>query len=124
MFKKPPASPTQQKGLRFEELALVYLLNQGLDFLQKNYHRRFGEIDLVMRESATIVFIEVRSREKSNYGNAFETVNKTKQQKLIRTAQLYLIQQGLYEQVPARFDVISATIQQSKPVLEWIRNAF
>lgn len=124
MFKTKPRSPSQQKGLYFEKLALTYLKKQGLVLLEQNYHCRFGEIDLVMRDNAAVVFIEVRFREKSEFGFAFDTVDKRKQQKLIKTAQLYLLQHELYEQVSSRFDVISATIQQNKPKLQWIRNAF
>ena len=77
-----------------------------------------------MRDNSVIVFIEVRFREKTAFGFAFDTVDKHKQQKLIKTAQLYLLQHGISEQVNARFDVISATIQQDKPELVWISNAF
>lgn len=124
MFKNTPGSPSQQKGLYFENLALNYLKKQGLILLQRNYHCRFGEIDLVMQDATGIVFIEIRFRGNIDYGSAFDSVNRYKQEKIIRTARLYLLQHGLYEQVPTRFDVVSATKQNGKTSLHWIRNAF
>ncbi|MDC1435751.1 YraN family protein [Gammaproteobacteria bacterium] len=124
MFTKKTASPSQVKGLYYEKLALKYLKKQGLKFLQNNYHCRLGEIDLVMHDQGYIVFIEVRYRENSAFGNGLDTVNKSKQQKLIKTAQLYLIQNGLYEKVPTRFDVISISRSKLKPELSWVKNAF
>ena len=124
MINRTSASPSQKKGLLYEKMALVYLQKQGLKFLQKNYYCRLGEIDLVMLDHTTVVFIEVRYRENTVYGDAFDTVDKIKQNKLIKTAQLYLIQQGTYDKVPARFDVISICKHQGKPELTWVRNAF
>ncbi len=124
MFTRTPSSPSQIKGLYYEKLALRYLKKQGLKFLQKNYHCRLGEIDLVMSDQGYIVFIEVRYRKNTGFGNGLDTVTKNKQQKLIKTAQLYLIQEGLYEKVPARFDVVSISSGKLKPELIWVKNAF
>ena len=124
MFAKKPSSPSQLKGLHYEKLALKYLKKQGLKFLHKNHHCRLGEIDIIMRDHESIVFIEVRYRENSIFGNGLDTVTKSKQQKLIKTAQHYLIQAGLYEKVAARFDVISICQREGKPELIWVKNAF
>lgn len=124
MFAKKPSSPSQIKGLYYENLALKYLKKQGLKLLQKNYHCRLGEIDLIMQDEDCIVFIEVRYRNNADFGNGLDTVNINKQHKLIKTAQLYLIQKGLYEKIPARFDVISISNGELNPQLCWIKNAF
>ena len=124
MFSKKPKSPSQLKGLYYKKLALKHLKKQGLEFLHKNYHCRLEEIDLVMRDEDCIVFTEVRFRENSDFGNGLETVTKSKQQKLIKTAQYFLIRSGLYEKVAARFDVVSICKHHGKPDLIWIRNAF
>ncbi len=124
MFTKTPSGSSQIKGQYYEELALRHLKKKGLKFLQKNYHCRLGEIDLVMCDQDCIVFIEVRYRENADFGNGLDTVNKSKQQKLIKTAQLYLIQKGLYEKVPARFDVVSISGSKLTPELIWVKNAF
>jgi putative endonuclease len=124
MFTRTPSSPSQIKGLYYENLALRHLKKHGLKLLRKNYHCRLGEIDLVMCDQECIVFIEVRYRENADFGNGLDSVNKSKQQKLIKTAQLYLMQEGLYEKVPVRFDVISISSSKLKPELIWIKNAF
>jgi putative endonuclease len=124
MFVGKPMSLSQIKGLYYEKLALKYLKKQGLKFLENNFHSRLGEIDLVMRDKDSIVFIEVRFRENTAFGDGLDTVNKRKQHKLIKTAQLYLIHKGLYEKVPARFDVISISGGKLKPELSWVKNAF
>ena len=124
MFAKKLSSPSQIKGLYYENLALKYLKKQGLKLLQKNYHCRLGEIDLIMQDEDCIVFIEVRYRNNADFGNGLDTVNINKQHKLIKTAQLYLIQKGLYEKIPARFDVISISNGELNPQLCWIKNAF
>lgn len=124
MFAKKPASPSQRKGLYYENLALKHLKKQGLKFSHKNYHCRLGEIDLVMLDRECIVFIEVRYRENLNFGNGLDTVTKSKQGKIIKTAQHYLIQAGLYEKVSVRFDVISISKPEGKAELIWVQNAF
>jgi len=77
-----------------------------------------------MQDEDCIVFIEVRYRNNADFGNGLDTVNINKQHKLIKTAQLYLIQKGLYEKIPARFDVISISNGELNPQLCWIKNAF
>ena len=124
MFAKPPTNPSQLKGLHYEKMALKHLTKQGLKLLHKNYHCRLGEIDLVMRDADYIVFTEVRFRENPDYGNGLDSVTKNKQQKLIKTAQYYLINHGLYEKIAARFDVVSICKSQGKTELVWVKNAF
>jgi len=124
MFEKKPASPTQIKGLYYEKLAFHYLKKQGLKFILNNYYCRLGEIDLVMSDKDCIVFIEVRYRKNADFGRGLDTINKYKQKKLIKTAQFYLIQEGLYEKVSTSFDVISISGSNFKPKLSWIKNAF
>ena len=124
MFSKHTASPSQLTGLYFEKLALKHLKKHKLKLLRRNYHCRLGEIDLVMRDGDCLVFVEVRFRNNTDFGAGLDTVNPGKQRKLILTAQHYLIQAGLYENTPARFDVVSISRQNAKPELVWIRNAF
>ncbi len=124
MFSRKPSSPSQLKGLYYETQALQYLKKQGLKFLQNNFHCRLGEIDLIMRDKDTITFIEVRFRENTGFGDGLDSVNRHKQHKLIKTAQFYLVQEGLYEKVPIRFDVISISGGKLKPELCWVKNAF
>lgn len=80
----------QTEGRTAETLACDFLQKQGLKLIQKNFNCPCGEIDLIMQDKEAVVFVEVRLRRHSHLGTAIETVNRQKQQKLIKTALLYL----------------------------------
>jgi len=86
----------------------------------QNYHCRFGEIDLIMQDNKTLVFVEVRLRSNSKFGSAGASITPQKQQKLIATAQHYLQQHG---DCLCRFDAILMDKADAKHI-EWLRNAF
>ena len=118
--------PAQQRGQAAEAIACRYLLGQGLTLLERNYHSRCGEIDLIMRDGDTIVFVEVRCRSNRNFDTAAESIDYRKQKKLILTAAQYLQKKGLSDRCPARFDVVTmssigATWESG---FEWLRDAF
>lgn len=95
----------QALGQEGEKLALQYLNKQGLVWIESNFRRPFGEIDLIMQDRATLVFVEVRSREKSQFGGAAASITPAKQRRLILAAQAWLKR---YKQLPpCRFDVIA-----------------
>jgi putative endonuclease len=95
----------QQLGQEGEQKALEYLQQQGLVLIEKNYRRPFGEIDLIMREHSTLVFVEVRSRAQGLFGGAAASITPTKQRRLVLAAQSYL---QAYTHPPAcRFDVVA-----------------
>ena len=84
-----------------------------------------GELDLVMRDGDTVVFVEVRYRQQSHWGSAAESVNRAKQHRLIHTAQHYLLNTPRLANQPCRFDVIAAEGDPSNPKsYHWIREAF
>lgn len=107
-------------GLEAEKLAATFLTNHGLKLVTQNYHCRFGEIDLIMTDAKTLVFIEVRLRSNSQFGSAASSITPQKQKKLILTAQHYLQQHG---QSACRFDAILMS-KNNLQNIEWIRNAF
>ena len=111
-------------GLEAEKIAATFLANHGLKLLVQNYHCRFGEIDLVMMEAKTLVFVEVKLRSNSQFGGAVASITLQKQQKLILTAQHYL-QQHVKNQshTACRFDAILMNKADINSI-EWIRNAF
>lgn len=111
-------------GSDAEARAESFLLHQGLVTHCKNYRCKLGEIDLVMQHGETLVFVEVRLRSNPRFSSAAESVNGRKQQKIIRTAQLYLQQRQLTERVPCRFDVVALARDDSTAPPEWIRDAF
>lgn len=111
-------------GLEAEKLAATFLLNQGLTLLAQNYHCRYGEIDLIMQETKTLVFIEVRLRKNSLFGGAGSSITPQKMQKLILTSQHYLQTHNLNQSSqPCRFDAILMDVVDTKSI-EWVRNAF
>lgn len=110
----------QQRGAWGEDFACAYLAQQGLQLINRNYHSRYGEIDLIMQQQQILVFVEVRYRRSASHGSSAESVNFRKQQKIILTAQAYL--QSLAEIPVCRFDVLAIT--GAAPTVEWIQDAF
>ena len=108
-------------GALAEQLAAQYLKRNGLKLLQANYRCRFGEIDLILQDGDTHVFVEVRLRSSSAFGGAAASIDSRKQAKLVRTARHYL--STLQRIPPCRFDAI---LMKSKDMsnIEWVKNAF
>lgn len=107
-------------GLAAEQVAATFLTRNGLKMVMQNYHCKFGEIDLIMQEGKTLVFVEVRLRTNNQFGSAGASITPQKQQKLILTAQHYLQQHG---NSLCRFDAILMTKVDAEHI-EWVRNAF
>jgi putative endonuclease len=121
----PPArSPAQRVGNRYEDSALALLEAAGLGLLARNLCGGGGEIDLVMREAATLVFVEVRARRSARYGGAAASVGPAKQRRLRRAAAHYLPElcERFYGSRPprCRFDVVA--FENGEPL--WLRDAF
>ena len=118
---------SRDRGRDAELACCKYLQQQGLKLLAKNYHGRRGELDLVMRDNNTVVFVEVRFRKNDAYGGALESITSSKQEKLRITAEQYL--QRETELKNGRFDVVamSEKVQNNGSMFysfEWIKNAF
>jgi conserved hypothetical protein TIGR00252 len=106
------------RGAAAEQMAADYLARQGLTLVERNFRCRLGEIDLIMRDGPTLVFVEVRQRASQRFGGAAASIDGRKQQKLVAAAQIYLAKSG---KMPAcRFD---AVLMQGQTV-QWIRDAF
>ena len=114
------------KGKAAEEIACSYLKKNGLKLIDKNFYSRYGEVDLIMKDQDTLVFIEVRYRKNLDYGGALESVTPTKQKKIQTTALYYMQKKG--SEYNSRFDVVALTgndiNNQNKLSIEWIQNAF
>lgn len=108
-------------GVAAEQWARQFLQQQGLQPIAQNYRSRFGEIDLIMRDGATLVFVEVRLRSNVHFGGAAGSIDQRKQQRLIATAQHYLAELNAIP--PCRFDVILMDDVQGKN-WQWLKNAF
>jgi len=107
------------KGAVAENAAICHLCAHGLTLITKNYRSRFGEIDLVMREGNTLVFVEVRQRASDAFGGAAQSITPRKQRRIVATARVYLA--NLSVSPPCRFD---AVLLSGNDHLEWIRDAF
>jgi putative endonuclease len=105
-----------------EELAHKYLCKQGLQPIERNYRCKIGEIDLIMLDDETLVFVEVRYRKSQYYGGSMASIDMRKQQKILTVATNYL--QKYNWQQKCRFDVVLIDGIVEKPQLKWIADAF
>src|SRR5215813_7945273 len=107
------------RGMQYEEEALRFLRREGLRLEERNYTCRLGEIDLVMRDGATLVFVEVRMRRNHSFGAAAESITPRKRARLLAAARHYLA--GRRAMPMCRFD---AVLINNKGTPEWIKDAF
>ncbi len=107
-----------------EREAARFLEKNGYTVLEKNYRKKFGEIDIIARKDDYLVFIEVKTRKAHSHGTPLEAVTTRKQRQISRVAQCYLTEKQLHE-TAARFDVIAVNLtKNSAPEIELIVNAF
>ena len=114
---------TKEKGQEGERLAARFLEEQGFRILDRNYRNRLGEIDIVAEDRGVLVFVEVRTLKAYAGHSPEETIQWKKQQRVSRTAQAY-IQHKRLEDRPARFDVVSVTLDGAGSTLRHIPDAF
>jgi putative endonuclease len=114
-------SSSIEAGFEAETRALAFLKTQQLSFIYRNFRCKQGEIDLIMQEKDTLVFVEVRKRSHLAYGSGLDSVTTHKQQRLVRAATVYLLEQSLYEKIICRFDIVSI---DKNGEMTWIKNAF
>ena len=120
-----PARPDRQAlGAAAEAAALRHLEAAGLQLLARNARFKVGELDLVMRDGETIVFVEVRLRRNGRYGDGFDSVDRRKRQRMVRAAQAWLAARPALANQPCRLDVVSAQAGAGGLALDWQRNAF
>lgn len=112
---------SKQIGDLGEKTAKIYLMQQGLQWVESNFACRMGEIDLIMLDGACLVFVEVRQRRTAIYGGALASVDRKKQIKLLQVAQYYQQARAVYKQHPCRIDVVA--IDGEPQQITWIQNA-
>ena len=111
-------------GQAGEELAADYLKRLGYELLGRNYRCRGGEVDIVARDGATLVFVEVKTRRSTAFGLPQQAVTQFKQRQIARAAQTWLAQHRKHG-TSARFDVLSVLLLPDRPAeIEHITNAF
>ena len=113
----PRLSQKQEQGRIWEQAAQAYLQERGLVPVDANFRCKLGEIDLIMRDGATLVFVEVRQRAAGSQVTAAASISPAKIRRLVRAAQVYL--QRFDRLPPCRFDVIAIDGRH----FEWLHNA-
>lgn len=111
-------------GRSGEESAERFLRGKGMQVVERNYRCPHGEIDLIMRDGETLVFVEVRRRASTSYGTPAETVSIAKQRKLTAAAQHFLLSQKISSRQSMRFDVVGIVAGGKGETVDWIANAF
>jgi len=115
---------TRSRGAQVEAAARAHLVRAGLQPVAANAGYRVGELDLVMRDGATLVFVEVRYRADDRFGGGAASITVSKRRKLVRAASLFLASHRQWADAPCRFDVVDACGHVDAPSLTWIRDAF
>jgi len=113
----------QNLGEIGENLACDELRRRGYVILARRYRRRGGEIDIVLADGATVVFVEVKTRDGAAYGSGAEAVSWSKQRRIVSMAAEFLARHGLTDR-PCRFDVVSIALAPEGPTIEVYTNAF
>lgn len=125
---EPTPNKLTNPGREAESQACVYLEKHGLRLLEKNYRCAHGEIDLIMEQAETLVFIEVRYRRSNRFGAPAETVGARKQARLRFTAEHYLQQSKHHSHRPCRFDIVALTPAAAQLsgayAVNWLQDAF
>lgn len=115
---------SRELGQDVEAKAASYLAKQGFLLIEKNYHCRAGEIDLIGKQDQHLVFVEVRYRKSSFFGSAAESVTTKKQQRILMTAQHFLLNNLALQNLCCRFDVIACEPKKNGLMFNWIKGAF
>ena len=125
-----PSNPTKQTkqqaiGNHAESLACDFLQTRGLRLVARNFRCKGGELDLVMLDQDTVVFVEVRARKGSRYGSALESVTYAKQRRLIHAANYFILRNDPQHKRSYRFDVVAIQGEPgNNPDIQWIKSAF
>lgn len=116
---------TQKTGRIGEDIAANYLVKKGYGIIIRNFHTRYGEIDIIARDNQYIIFAEVKTRNQFAVANPSEWVDKRKQKKIMMTASIYM--QNNSQELQPRFDVIEIILEKGTKSLlniNHIENAF
>ena len=111
-------------GDYWEGVALSYLKQKGLKKINRNFNCKVGEVDIIMKNNDILIFVEVKYRKNDNWVSAVESVTKSKQRKIIKAAQMFLLQNQKYKNWNCRFDVVSIQGDKHNPEINWIEHAF
>lgn len=113
----------RELGRRGEEKAVDYLKKRGYKVLARNYHTRYGELDIICKQGDALVFVEVKTRRSTNYGSPEEAITARKKEHLRKAAALYL-ESAKPSFRELRFDVIAILIEDDQERINHIEYAF
>ncbi len=118
---------SRETGVFGEALALRYLEGKGYEVVERNHRTRHGEIDLILREGATLVFVEVKARRGRGFGDPLEAVTASKQVRVRRMAEAYLSEKGAdftdaFEEI--RFDAVGIVVSDGGNEIQHVEDAF
>jgi putative endonuclease len=111
-------------GAELEAFAAKQMQAKGCKIIETNYLCKLGEIDIILQDKGTLVFVEVRYRKQNKFGGAIASVDSKKQKKIIKTASLYLQSKNLTDKIACRFDVFAIQGNYSNLSYNWIKDAF
>jgi len=122
----PNAEHTRRQivGQLAETAAEVLLCAHGLVLIERNANFRVGELDRVMRDGETLVFVEVRYRAPGSFGTGADSIDWKKRRRLVRAAEAWLQRHPEHRDRSCRFDVVDAQGDPASPALRWITSAF
>lgn len=113
------------RGRVWESRAAAHLEQHGLTILARGYRCRLGELDIVCRDGAALVIVEVRARGSNAFCSAVDSVDVHKRRRIVQATRHLLMRNGAWQAAPIRFDVVAFDgIDTQEPRLNWIKNAF
>jgi putative endonuclease len=115
---------TKEIGFKGEAITEQFLKKQGYKIIERNFKCSFGEIDLIAYKKKMLSFIEVKTRTSSDFGSPLEAITKSKQQKLLRLANYYIYKKKIPSSIHCQFDVVAILMEEEKPDIKLITNAF
>lgn len=108
-------------GTKYEEIAANYLKEQGYKIIERNYHNKYGELDILAEKNFTLIVVEVKFRSNDLFGDPSEAVDRRKQYRICRTTQFYYMEHGYELDYPCRYDIIAI---YGDGTIKHIENAF
>ena len=116
-------TPNIARGQIGEDIAVDFLSKKGYRVLRRNYRYEHGEIDIIAESEHVLVFVEVKTRVSTSFGEPEDAISNRKQEILRKTAEGFLMEHDIVDQ-DCRFDVIAIQYQKGRPIVNHIENAF
>jgi putative endonuclease len=123
-MSKLPLAPHLVRGAASERHAKAWLTGRGLIHLESNYRCAPGELDLIMRDAACLVIVEVRYRRQQCFGGGLESVTRTKIARIALATRHFLQHRRQYADWPLRFDVLAISGVHPRIQFDWRKAAF